>query len=254
MNSAKTTLFGLLFIFFISISLSAQNDRYQMYVVHEDHVNENMKDKHHDADKAIVKAAKDHNMKGMDWITFVADDNRVMYLSPIKNMAELDNNPFEDLGKKMGGDALEKLFDKYDGTYSKHGDYILRLDNELSYMPDGMTTTPANEDYRELTFYHIPPGKGEKAEELARSVKKMYTDMGSDIHYRLYKSGFGNMGNYYMVAVAAKSPEDMERKRKENMDLLGEKGEAMFDEIENHFADIEKVTGYIRPELSYVNN
>lgn len=244
---------GLMFIFLVNISLIAQNDRYQLFVVHEDHVNEDMKDKHHEADKAIVKAVKDHKMTNMDWITFVGDDNRVMYLSPIKSMAELDKNPFQELGKKMGEDAMEELFSKYDGTYSKHGDYILRLDNDLSYMPDGMTTTPENEDYRVLTFYEIPPGKEDKAEELARSVKKMYSEMGSKLHYRLYKSGFGNMGNYYMVAVAAKSPEDMERKNKENMDLIGDKGKAMFDEIENNFSEKE-VTGYIRRELSYVNN
>ncbi|QYA26881.1 hypothetical protein G3I01_15710 [Gramella sp. MT6] len=252
MRSKKTTLATFLFLFFISVSIWAQKDRYQLYVVHEDHVNNGMMDKHHTADKKIVEAAKTNKMKGMDWITFVGDDSRVMYLSPIKNMAELDNNPFEDLKKKMGEKEFEDLFDSYDGTYSQHGDYILRLDKELSYMPDGMTQTPEGQNYREITFYHIPPGSGEKAEELAKSVKKMYEDKNSKIHYRLYKNGFGTMGAYFMVAVAAESPEQLENRRKENMELLGEEGKSMRDKIDNTFSKQEKVTGYIMPELSYV--
>lgn len=254
MRFIKTIFSALFMMCFISISSWAQGDRYSMFVVHEDQVKENMMDKHHEADKKIIKAAKDQNLKGTEWITFVADDNRVLYLSPIKNMAELDKNPFEDLQKKMGDEGFEKLFDSYANTYSKHGDYILRLDSELSYMPDGMTTTPEGEQYRELTFYHIAPGQGKKAEELARSVKKLYAEKNADIEYRLYKSGFGTMGDFYMVAVAAESPEHMEQKRKKTLELTGEEGKAIFDEIESTFSNIETVTGYIKPELSYVNN
>lgn len=225
-----------------------------MYVVHEDHVKEGQQDKHAKSDKALLKAFKDQNIKEMSWITFAADDNRVMYLTPIDNFAELDKNPFEDLKKKVGDESFQNLMDAYKGTYTKHGDYILRLDKELSYMPDGITQTPEGKNYRELNYYHIPPGEGEKAEELAKKVKKMYTEKNSKVHYRLYKSGFGTMGYYFMVAVAAESPEDMEQLRKENMDLLGDEGKALFDEIENTVSKREVVKGYLKPELSLVNN
>ncbi|GAA4321590.1 hypothetical protein GCM10023115_49260 [Pontixanthobacter gangjinensis] len=254
MKSVKTLIAGLILLMFLNVKALAQNDRYQLYVVHEDHVKEGMMDKHKEGDKKIVKAAKDQNMKNMSWITFVADNNRVMYLSPIENMAELDKNPFDELEKKMGEEEFDKLFDSFDGTYSEHGDYILRLDNELSYMPNGMTVTPEGEHYRELTYYHIPPGEGEKAEEIAREVKKLYSEKNSNLHYRLYKSGFGNMGYYFMVAVAAKSPAEMEEKRKKNIDIIGDEGKAVLDKVENNFRDTEKVTGYIMPDLSYMNN
>ena len=244
----------LLLCLFISISTLAQKDRYQMYVVHEDHVKEGMMDKHHASDKNLIKVAKEQNIKDMQWLAFETNDNRIMYLTAIDNMAELDNSPFDELQKKLGEDQYKKLFEAYSDTYTKHGNYILRLDHELSYMPGGITQTPEGENYRELTYYHIPPGKSEEAENMARKVKKMYTDKNSKIHYRIYKSGFGNMGNYYMVAVAAKSPEHMEKKREENMKLLGEEGKAMFDKIDEMLADKEVVSGYIRPEISYLDN
>ena len=254
MKSIYTLFSALSLVLLMSFSSWAQSDRYQLYVVHEDHVNEGKMEQHHQSDKNIIKAAKDNNMKGSNWITFVSDDNRVMYLSPIKNMGELDNNPFEDLEKKIGKDEFEKLFDSYKGTYSKHGDYILRLDNELSYMPDGMTTTPEGENYRRLVFYHIPPENAEKAEEIAKEAKKLYADKNSKTHYRVYKSGFGNMGSYFMVATSAKSEQDMENRREEVQQLLGKEGEDLRDRIEKVFTDIEVVTGHIKPELSYVQN
>ena len=63
------TLFGLL----INFQAKAQNNRYQLYQVHEDRVLEGMMDKHSKGDKAIVEAAREQKMKGMNWITFVAD-------------------------------------------------------------------------------------------------------------------------------------------------------------------------------------
>lgn len=254
MKSIYTVLSAVVLILLMSFTTWAQNDRYQLYVVHEDHIKDGKMDQHHKGDMDIVKAAKDNNMKGMDWITFVADDGRVMYLSPIKNMGELDNNPFGDLEKKMGKEEFDKLFDSYDGTYSKHGDYILRLDNELSYMPDGMTTTPEGENYRRLVFYHIPPEHAEKAEEIAKEAKKLYTDKNAKSHYRVYKSGFGNMGSFFMVAASAKSEQEMNSKREETKNLLGKEGETLRKKIEDTFTDIEVVTGHIKPELSYVQN
>ncbi|TRO66744.1 hypothetical protein [Christiangramia sabulilitoris] len=252
MKSIKTlftAIFALLFMGFTSFS---QSDRYQMFVVHEDHVKKDMIEKHHEADKNMVKLATQHNMD-MEWLAFAGDEGRLMYLTAIDNMAELDKNPFADLQKKMGDEEYKKMFDAYDDTYTKHGDYIIRLDKELSYMPDGMTQTPEGEDYRALIYYHIPPGKEDQAEELAKKAKKIYEDKNSNLHYRLYKSGFGTMGNYYMVAVSAKSPEDLEMKMKKNDEVLGEKRQELIDEIEKIFPERETVTGFIRQDLSYLN-
>lgn len=254
MKSTKLNLTAFILLLFTCFSINAQNDRYQLYVVHEDHVKDGMQSKHDKADKVLLDAAREHKMKGMSWITFQADDNRVLYLYPIQSMADLDKNPFEDLEKKMGKDNFENLFTDYNDTYTEHGDCILKLDKELSYMPDGITQTPAGQDYRELTYYWIPPGKDEEAEKLAKSVKQLYSSKNSKIHYRVYKSGFGNMGNYYMVAVAAESPEALEKRRQENMQLMGEEGKKLFDEIDRTVTKKEMVTGYLKPELSYAAN
>lgn len=231
--------------------LTAQSDHYQMFVVHEDHVKEGMMDKHLEADKALLKAAREHEMEGMEWLAFQADDNRVMYLTEIDNFAELDKNPFQDLQDKMGEEAFEKLFEPFAETYSKHGDYILNLDKEHSYMPEGMDQNMEGMNYRELVFYHIPPGKMDKAVELAKAAKKLYEEKGSKAYYRLYKSGFGTMDSYFMVAISGKDAASVEKLREENAELLGEEGEKLSSEIQKVFSKREVVTGNVMPEISY---
>ena len=239
---------------FMCLTITAQSDRYQMYVVHEDHIKDGMMNKHLEADKTLLNAAKEHKMKGMEWLIFQTEDNRVMYLSPIDDFAELDKNPFQDLKDKMGDEAFTKLFEPFTETYTEHGDYILRLDNELSYMPGGMNQTTEGENYRELVFYHIPPGNEDKAEELAKTAKELYAKKASKVHYRLYKSGFGTMGNYFMVAVSAKDASSMDKMRNENMELLGEDGKALFANIQETMSKQEVVKGHIKADLSYLGN
>ena len=251
MKSIKAIISLFTFSIFFMVNVSAQNDRYQMFLVHEDHVKDGMTNKHMEADKALLEAAKKHKMQGMEWLMFQSDDNRIMYLSPINNFADLDKNPFGELKENMGEDAFEKLFDAFEGTYTKHGDYILRLDNELSYMPEGAENSSQNQTYRELVFYHVPPGKEEKAEDLAKSAKKLYASKKSKVHYRVYKSGLGVMGNYYMVAVSGKDAVSVDKMRKENMKLLGKDGEDLFKRINNNTSKQEIVTGHVKPDLSY---
>ncbi|MFV8226091.1 hypothetical protein [Christiangramia aquimixticola] len=252
MKSNQSITVLLLFVF-LSTMAWAQSDRYQMYVVHEDRVKADMLEKHKQLDKDILKAAKDHKMKDMSWLTFVGENNRFMYLTPIKNIADLDKNPFEELKNSMGEEAYGKLFESYGETFTEHGDYVIRLDKELSYMPEGITQAPESQNYRELVYYHIPPGKWEKAEELAMAVKELYTSKDAKLYYRVYKSGFGTMGSYFLVAVAAENPEALEKLRTETQQLIGEEGKSIFDKIEKTISKKETVKGHVSPELSYMN-
>ncbi|APG59799.1 hypothetical protein [Christiangramia salexigens] len=254
MKTTNQIMAVLALLLFLNFNLNAQEDRYQLYVVHEDRVKDGMIEKHMEADKALLKAAKQNEMKDFSWISFQSDDNRMLYLSPIENFAELDHNPFKDLEDKIGEEEMDKLLEAFSNTYSEHGDYVLILDKELSYMPEGITQTPQGEDYRQLDFYHIPPGKDDKAEELARSVKDLYSKKGSKLNYRLYKSSFGVMGNYYMVAMSAKSADELAKLRNENDNLVGDEGKKLMEEIQKTVSKIETLTGKIRPDLSYMNN
>ena len=86
---------------------------------------------------------------------------------------------------------------------------------------------------------------------MAKAAKKLYEDKDSKAYYRLYRSGFGTMDSYFMVAVSGKDAASVEKMRKENVELLGEEGEKLSSEIQKVFSKREVVTGHVKPEISY---
>ncbi|MFO8146427.1 MAG: hypothetical protein ACQEWG_16480 [Bacteroidota bacterium] len=251
MNTIKT--FGILLLFLIhSFILPAQeSEDSQMYWIHEDRTKPAMSIKQESVDKELIAALKQHEITDISWFTLVSEDYRYFYISPIENMAAFDENPFGSLSEKMGQKETAQIFDKYNDCYEAHGDYVIILDKNLSYQPDGINVTPVGKNFRNNTLYYFTPDKAGKAEELARKFKELYAKKDSKLHYRVYRSGFGVMGSYFMVAEAAESPEDYERMIVDNRLLLGQEGVELFRELEETISDIEVMRGYIRPDLSY---
>lgn len=245
--------FGILFLFLLhSFNLSAQdNEDSQMYWIHEDRTKPAMSVKQESVDKELIAALKQHEITDISWFTLVSQDYRYYYISPIENMADFDQNPFGSLAEKMGQRETTRIFDKYNNCYETHGDYVIILDKSLSYQPDGINVTPVGKNFRNNTIYHFTPDNANKAEELARKFKELYSKKDSNLHYRVYRSGFGVMGTYFMVAEAAESPEDYERMVVDNRLLLGDEGAELYRQLEETFSSIEIIRGYIRPDLSY---
>jgi len=138
-----------------------------------------------------------------------------------------------------------------DKCYDTELDYILRLDNELTYMPEGFNQTPEGENYRNNHMLYVSPGNRDVVREKMKAVKDFFAKKGSKMHYRVYSSGFGAKGEYYMVAVAAKDDIDLAQKGKANDELFGDEGKKVFGELWSNLLKYEEVTGWIRPDLAY---
>jgi len=87
--------------------------------------------------------------------------------------------------------------------------------------------------------------------EAMMEVKKMYENKGSKIYYRVYRSGFGSMGSFYMVAIAAKDGTTFELMHHENEKLLGPEAQAIYGKVMKHVTKMEEYTGRMRPDLAY---
>ena len=242
------TLTMLLLLLLTTVS-SAQEGK-QAYSVHVDHVRPSMMVQYENISKELIAESKKHGAN-FGWIAMVTDNFDYYYVSPIENMAELDKNPFAPLSEKMGKGELGKLFDRMDKCYDDHVNYTLVLDKDLSYMPDGMTQTPEGQPYRKNTLYYIAPENYGAAEALAKDFKSLYAKKGSKVQYRVYRSGFGADGTYFMVAVAAKNAAEYETMSYENQKMLGKEGEALVGRLFNLISKTESISGSIRSDLSY---
>jgi hypothetical protein len=223
----------------------------QMFLVHEDRVKPSKVMEYEQLAKQLVEGAREHNMEVPGWITVSMDDMRYMYVSPLSSMSEMDKDPWSPFREKMGPDSFDQMMSSMDQCYDSHGDYILLLHPDLSYMPDGMTQTPEGQDYRGFYYVKTTPSQLPALIESMKKIKDMFASKNSKSYYRVYSSGFGNMETYLMVAVAAQDEISYAQEGKENNELLGQEGYEVFGKMMNHITSMEEVRGRMRPDLAY---
>ncbi len=251
MKTTASKLFSAFITLIITCSALAQEKTTQSFWVHEDQVKPAMLMEYEQAAKQLVDNCKKYDIKTLGWITSQTDDFRYLYVSPINSMADISYEGFKPLREKMGADAFDKMFADMDKCYTSHGDYVLVLDRDLSYMPGGITQTPEGQNYRRFFFLYTTPGDVGHLTEAIKNVKKMYEEKGSKSHYRIYRSGFGNMGNYFMVAVASKDAISYETQGEANDKLLGPEAKEVFGSVMKYVTKMEEVSGKMRPDLAY---
>ena len=168
----------------------------------------------------------------------------------MENFAELDKDVFADMAKAMG-DEWGNIFKNFNTCYDKHGDYVLVLDENLTYMPEGVTQTPEGENYRKFYFLYYKPENQGKLREAMKNVKDLFASKGSKEYYRVYRSGFGVTDSYYMVAVSSKDEADSAIRGKANDELLGEGADEVFGNLMNTASRFEEISAWMRPDLFY---
>jgi len=250
MKILRTTLWVMLVALLIP-NLGFTQDTRQSYTVHLDHVKPSMIAEYERISKELIAQSKKHN-SNFGWLTLVTDEFDYFYVSPIKNMAQLDGNPFAGLAEKMGAAEMGKIFSEMDKCYDDHINYVITLDKELSYMPNGITQTPEGQPFRKNTLYYVAPQNYAAAEQLAKDFKALYTKKGSKVNYRIYRSGYGSDGTYFMVAIAAKDAMEYERMDAENAQLLGAEGQQLAGRLLSLISKTKTITGAIRADLSYM--
>lgn len=250
MKNLALTLLSIVFL--MPLGMQAQEDsKYVSYWVHEDHVKPSMVEEYEKIGKKLVSHLKEHNVEDEAWITAQTDDMRYLYVGKMDKMADLDRPVFSTLAERMGAEEMSKLFEDMDKTYSKHFNYVIHLDKNLSYMPDGITQTPEGMDYRKFYYLHVNPMKIKELTKSMKKIKDLYASKNSKSHYRVYRSGFGAPNDFYMVAIADKDPLSYEQSALANRNLIGEAAKPLMDEVMKHVERMEVVTGYMRPDLAY---
>ncbi|WP_420400144.1 hypothetical protein [Flagellimonas sp.] len=253
MKTLQKKLFVASAAFLFSGLLLAQEKTTQAFWVHEDRVKPSMVMEYEKASKELTDHCKAQNIQGVSWISTQTDDFRYLYVTPIDSLADISkaSKKFNSLSDKIGEEVFDNLFDELDKCCNALGDYVLVLDHSLSYMPDGMTQTPEGQDYRRFFYLHTTPSGMSKMKEGMKAVKNMFKEKGSKVHYRVYRSAFGNMGSFYMVAVAAKDGVAYEQRSAENDELLGPEAQAVFGKVMKYVTKMEEISGKMRPDFAY---
>lgn len=246
MKNLKTTL---LFAFILCLSFNLSQAQNKMFSVHQDNVKPSMIGEYEKIAKEFNAACEEHNVQ-TSWITATTGDLRYMYVSEIENMADLDKRPFADMAKAMG-DAFGDLFNQFDKCYDSHSSYVIVMDDELTYMPEGFSQTQEGQNHRKYFYLYYTPENGAKIREGMKAVKELFASKGSKEYYRVYRNGFGTAESYYMVAISSKDEVDSATRGKANDELLGPNRYETFNKVMNYATRLEELSGAIRPDLAY---
>ncbi|MFX0555542.1 hypothetical protein ACOCEA_02020 [Maribacter sp. CXY002] len=245
------TLFLAMTICLVPNLTLGQETKSQAYWVHEDVVKPSMITSYEKVCKDLTSNLKKYNIQGFDVIVTNTADHRYLWVSPLASMADIERPIFKELSEKMGGTAMNNLFEEMNKSYDIEHDYVIHLDEELSYMPGGITQTPEGQDYRKFHYFHYTPANEKTVREKALAIKKLFESNGSKVEYRSYKSGFGTRGAFYMVAIAAKDAVDYANKIAENNELLGEEWGKVFGDFQASLLEYAIIEGQMRPDMAF---
>jgi len=242
---------GILLCFFLSIGLWGQEGKNQAFWIHEDQVKPSMMAEYEKASKDLVEACKENKVANIQWSVASMDDGTFLSITPIENIADIQNMNFNDLKAKVGEESFNKMFENFNKCYDKHGDYVTILISALSYMPDGLTTNTPGEDYRVWHRMEVTPANMQMVQNKMKDLKNLFVAKNSKMHYRIYRSGFGNVGDSYVAVISAKDAVDYDNKSAENDKILGEEGQKLFNEMFEYVDAYQVKRGAMKPELAY---
>lgn len=228
--------------------MNAQN---QLYTIHVDYVKPSMEKEYVDISKTFVAECKKYNLQDADWMEARLDNGAYITIEAIPNMAALDVNSFAPFAEKMGKEKFQALLDRYAKCYDKHGSFNLSLIKDLTYMPDGAVAAQEGMNYRKYHYLYVTPSTSKMVREKMKAITELYNKKGSKEYFRVYHSGYGTMGEYFLVAISAKDEISYAKQSDDNDILLGDEGKKLFDDLFKNISNYEPLAGKMLPELSY---
>ena len=250
MTNLKNYLLTLLLLFPL-LAMAQEEKTYQAFQVHEDRVKPSMIEEYEQVSKDLIAACEEHDVQGLNWMTVAQDDNTYMYLKPMEKFAELDANPFSELSDKMGEEKMGALFSRFDPCYDEHGDYIIYLRESLSYQPGGINTNPEGKYYRKFLYDFVSPSGEKEYVAALKEIKAYFEEKNAKLHYRIYASGFGIMGKYYLIVMAGENSAEFEKLAAENCEDIKDGFSPLIKKIRSGILRSDEKTGWIRGDLSY---
>ncbi len=234
------------------LALAQDGSNQQAYLVHEDRVKPGMVEEYEQVSKDLIAACKENNIQELNWMTVSQDDHTYLYITPMEKFAELDVNNFSFLADKMGKDKMSAIFDRFNPCYDEHGDYVIYLHKDLSYQPEGINPNPEGKYYRKFMYDYVTPSDEKGYVEALNEIKELFVKKNSKMNYRIYSTGFGIMGKYYLIVIEGEDPVKFETLAAENWEGMGEDMMPLVKKIRARVLRSDEKTGWMRADLSYL--
>ena len=248
MKTIKQILLTVSLLLVATFTLNAQN---QMFSIHADYVKPSMEKEYVSACKEYAEACKKHNLQNADFTTVRLDNGAFLTFETIANMAALDTDSSAPLADKMGKENFQALLARFNKCYDRHGSYVVTRIENLTYMPEGAIAAQEGNNYRKYHYLYVTPSTAATVGAKIKAIKDLYVKKGSKEYFRVYHSGYGTLGEFFLVAISAKDEQAYAIQSDANNKLLGDELKPLMDDLLQNITRYDPMTGYIRPDLSY---
>lgn len=245
MKIMKKTLLTSLLLLIVTTITYAQN---QLHYVHQDWLKPSKNEEYKNLTKTLVEEFKKHNFPYPVGTVYMSDGS-VISVTPLKNFADLDLDPYKEISEKIGLEKWRKIFDDFNGCYTSHNNFTVNYMSDLSYAPTGESMEGYN--YYEYHFYYIAPGESKKMEDLIKSVKDISVNKNAPLNFSIYRSGFGSQSDYYVALISAKDEAHLKELADSNAKIIGEEGKKAIQNVYKSSIKYELILGWYMPDLSY---
>jgi len=227
-----------------------EEQKTEKLMIHVDHVFPSKAAQYEEANNGFVEALKKHGVENADSWTHTQSNGDYMHVSQIEKMADLDNPPFMELQEKMGKEAWDAMYAKFDGTYMDHESYIVNFHPEKSHNIDQLGAEGV--DYRVWSFNFFEDRHLKEMMDISKRWKELYESNNIESGYGIYTNGFGYPGPVIVILGWAKSPAEYHAQVEKNQAILGEDAKKLWEETVKYIYKRETLDGWFRPDLSYI--
>ena len=222
----------------------APDSKPQRFAAYEHHVKPSMNEQYWECMKKVKENSMQHKIN-MSWVSVSMDDNTFIHFVPIKGFADLDKDFFEELGKKMGKESYGAMWSAFDPCIESSTSYVVTSYPALSYK-----TAPADENFRDVMFWEVLPGKEKEAEEVLKGWAKLYDAKKVPVGFETLKITFGERP-MDVLAAWGKDEADLATRFKKAQELLGEDLGKMWNKTMSITQRYYSKRGNILPNVCY---
>ncbi|GBD91161.1 hypothetical protein BMS3Abin04_01887 [bacterium BMS3Abin04] len=257
----KTKLFLITFlmsVFFTINSLFAQDNQNNtsLFLIHQDQVHPYMSEKYESALKNFRDLLAKNNVDEMSFT--VAQQEYFTY------SAVIPVNDYNGLAKHFGmsGEMISKIgkenfsnaMKMFDGCYDNHKNFILRLRNDLSYIPKYGLDPKEGLNFRHLDYLHIIPGKEDKMLEVLKEWKDLYAKHNIKNGYRVYLGDLGTDTPMVLFVGHFKDRASWVLESGKIAEILGDEQKTLLKKTFSIMQKFEHKNGTMRPDLAYTKS
>ncbi len=239
----RLTLFlaGVMILMASAFTFAQDEPKDVLYMVHKDVIKANMVKQYEKAVNELYDQFKAHNFGMQIQFASSTDENEYFFLTPISSYADLDKTDaiWEELYKKAGEETMSAIDKQFEGCYEHHNNYVIRLNTELSYIPENPRFKPEDANFIHWDYYQIEEGKEQQAIEFAKKFKELWTNNNVGDGYNLWMADIGHDLGLIVITQSAINAVDFYQQGERLMETMG-------DEINKLNEDFMKLTRVFR--------